>query len=239
MLTRLMNIPLVKKCDQCEFYTTNYNAMSTHIKRIHSKERLICSDCGFTTIFKDSFKKHQINKYIKEKRCRSEEIRCKFCNTVGTTGKLTLHMKIEHPKERLFECDKCSYISNWMNNLRMHKNGKHEETKLVCNQCKFESFWGPELSYHKRTVHETFRNKFKSKPFHKNLCDLCGFQPKSDIYNYTENPPLKFIYGDIMNQKEAIKAFLLIDKKRKYLKENILPGDDARTRANTAPNTSA
>ena len=62
--------PFGKKCDQCEFHTTNY--MSAHIKRIHSDERLICSDCGFKTIFKYILKKHQINKHIKQRRCFSE-----------------------------------------------------------------------------------------------------------------------------------------------------------------------
>ena len=46
--------------------------MSAHIKRRHRKDSFICSDFGFKTIFKNILKKHQINKHIKQRRCRSE-----------------------------------------------------------------------------------------------------------------------------------------------------------------------
>ena len=51
-------------------------------------------------------------------------------------------------------------------------------------------------------------------------------------------PPIDYIFGTLTEQKEAIKVFLPIEKKRKQLKENILPGEDARTRA-LAPKISA
>lgn len=100
-------------------------------------------------------------------------------------------MKIEHPKERSFECDKCSYRSNWTHNLLKHKDGKQGKTKLLCNKCKFESFWRSHLLYHKRTVHGSFKYKSKSKeapkPCHNKLCDLCGFQTNSDGYKAIDN----------------------------------------------------
>ena len=59
------------------------------------------------------------------------------------------------------------------------------------------------------------------------------------LSNCEQNPLLQFIFGDIMKQEEAIDVFLPLDKKRKYLKENIIPGENARTRATIAPNISA
>ena len=58
------------------------------------------------------------------------------------------------------------------------------------------------------------------------------------LSNCKQYPPLEFIFGDINDQNEAIKVFLPIEKRRKQLKENILPGEAARTRA-LAPSISA
>ena len=51
-------------------------------------------------------------------------------------------------------------------------------------------------------------------------------------------PPMEYIFGTLTEQKEALRVFLPIEKKRKQLKENILPGEAARTRA-LAPKISA
>ena len=62
----------------------------------------------------------------------------------------------------------------------------------------------------------------------------CPFLSNCDKY-----PPLEYIFGDVFEQKEALKIFLPIEKRRKQLKDTIPPGEAARTRADKAPDTSA
>ena len=62
----------------------------------------------------------------------------------------------------------------------------------------------------------------------------CPFLSKCDQY-----PPLEYIFGNVFEQKEALKVFLPIEKRRKQLIDNTPPGEAARTRADMAPNTSA
>ena len=55
-----------------------------------------------------------------------------------STREIGIHMEIEHPKQRLFDCDECGYRSNWTQNKTMHKNGKHRTKQLFCSNCTFE-----------------------------------------------------------------------------------------------------
>ena len=175
-----------RKCDECEFHTTTSKRMQDHIKRIHSKEKYICDECEFVTFQEFVFKKHQCKRH--NTLNQDEDISCKFCKfsflTTGNRKLAAKHMKSEHPKERLFKCDECDYGSNWRNNIRMHKDGKHRTSKLVCTKCKYASFWMPAFLYHKRTVHGIFKYKSNSreapKPCQTKLCDLCGFQTNND-----------------------------------------------------------
>ena len=146
------------------------------------KVRHLCNECEFKTFHKFLLKRHQIkihNAFFEEEKQNAKKNRCKFCNVFAlSTNEIATHMTMEHPEERLFKCDECTYRSNWMNNITMHKNGKHQLTKLFCNQCNYECVWTNELSRHDRTVHGTFKNKYTPRDTLSDdrLCDSCGFQ---------------------------------------------------------------
>ena len=36
------------------------------------------------------------------------------------------HMNTEHPNQKLFHCNHCSFKCNWLYNLRRHKKGEHK-----------------------------------------------------------------------------------------------------------------
>ena len=127
-----------KKCEECEFRSMRRYDMQAHIRKIHDKEvKFSCSDCKFKTFYKNVFKKHQHRKHniLFEKNIwYDHENICKFCKASAlTTREIAKHMLIKHPKERLFDCGERGYRSNWMNNIRVHRNGKHRKTELVCN----------------------------------------------------------------------------------------------------------
>ena len=106
---------------------------------------------------------------------------CKLCKVNSlSTREIGIHMKIEHPKERLFDCDECGYRLNWTQNITMHENGSHRTKLLLCSNCTFASFWKNLLFNHARKVHGFWKTKlisrFKEQPSSLRLCDFCGFQ---------------------------------------------------------------
>ena len=185
----------VLKCEKCDFTTFKMKNLKIHAHKMHLLKAVNilkygkkCLECEYRTTRSWRMQVHIRKRHDKEVTFSSSESNCKFCKASALTTRetITKHMKIEHPKERLFNCDKCGYRSNWMNNIRMHNNGKHRKTEIACKKCNFESFWRTEISDHNIIVHGIYRNKTKqrrtAKPTHTRLCDLCGFQ------NYKDNP---------------------------------------------------
>lgn len=58
-------------------------------------------------------------------------------------------------------------------------------------------------------------------------------EPVRSKLNLTETPKLNSIYGSLSDQKSAVEVFLKIDKMRRHMVKNLLPGEDnARTHDN-------
>ena len=49
--------------------------------------------------------------------------------------------------------------------------------------------------------------------------------------NFKQYQPLKYMFRNVFEQKEAIKVYLPIENSRKQLKDNIPPRESARTQA--------
>ena len=170
----------------CNYTSVNLRNLKDHGNKKHLEIAVIkCDECGFYAKNIRFLKRHQLkihNIFLKVSRNRKDkEIICNFCKFFASSREMAVHMKIEHPNEKLFACEKCDYRSNFMHNITMHKNGKHQQKKLVCNQCNFETFWTNELLHHKRTVHDIFKNYCKSRETLRlsdvvRLCDHYGFQ---------------------------------------------------------------
>ena len=84
-------------------------------------ERLTCGDCISNR---------------KDHTCQEEDhemknFECNFFDLrlTSTQGEAVNHMKNEHPNQKLFHCNHCSFKCNWLYNLRSHKKLEHKIEK--------------------------------------------------------------------------------------------------------------
>ena len=92
------------------------------------------------------------------------------------------HYKLNHPGVNIFKCKDCEYGTNYLPNLRSHKESMHEKKVLQCTLCDHTSKWNQSLLAHMRVVHGVFQKRSKhftdGKTF---LCEGCGLTTKSKI----------------------------------------------------------
>ena len=115
-----------------------------------------------------------------------DDFSCQYCTFGGKTTKtdVVAHMKAEHPQEKLFSCETCPYKSNYMVNLKTHRNAKHNKETLECKKCEWTTTWRNAYSEHMRFKHGVFQRNAKHKKdleFFKSVCDLCNFSATSEL----------------------------------------------------------
>ena len=52
-------------------------------------------------------------------------------------------------KKTKFQCDSCDYTTAWVNDLRRHKEFKHEGIRYPCDQCDYAATTADNLKWHK------------------------------------------------------------------------------------------
>ena len=126
---------------------------------------------------------------IEHQRCQtslSNPIQqCQLCGEFKSTKSgLREHMRASHPLEKLFKCDKCAYKCNWLPNLNVHKNAKHEKVIIHCDKCDFSSTWKVAVNEHMRSKHGVFQKNTKYRDlmeFNEVICENCGFKGTSKM----------------------------------------------------------
>ena len=126
---------------------------------------------------------------IEHQRCQTSASnpiqQCQLCGEFKSTmSGLREHMRASHPLEKLFNCDKCAYKCNWLPNLNVHKNAKHEKVKIQCDKCDFSSTWKVAVNEHMRSKHGIFQKNTKYKDlmeFKEVICENCGFKGTSKM----------------------------------------------------------
>ncbi|XP_078688734.1 uncharacterized protein LOC144920412 [Branchiostoma floridae x Branchiostoma belcheri] len=76
-------------CDKCEFTTTSWREMRTHIRNVH-KEKLLCPECGFLAATVELLRAHVMN-------CREKTSAvCSICGQEVPGNQLQQHVKEAH-----------------------------------------------------------------------------------------------------------------------------------------------
>ena len=146
-------------------------------------------------------------------------VKCNFCDFEARQKLLVVHMKADHPKEALFRCDKCAYKSNWMSNMKIHMNAKHQKVDFKCQHCEYKTYWKSAFHEHMRFKHGFFQrnSKHKRNPEHRKTkkrlkCEQCKLDPhfphKCTLSNYE---------CDICAYKTTQARYLDSHKKNKHL----------------------
>ena len=142
-------------CTNCEFETLALKSMENHKSDKHLNEKHYnCSECDFRSFYRHSIMSHIKTNHVisggeailiqcpkcrfgaKHDTCNEdtyesiqmETFKCSHCdfNCINTKETALIHIKSNHPEEKLFHCNKCAYKCNFLYNLRSHKRAQHK-----------------------------------------------------------------------------------------------------------------
>ena len=166
--------------------------MTRHMKASHQSDvkllSLSCTKCveGIEHADHDYAEKE----YEAKKNNRAETVNgknviiCNECDHEPFESKRlrVTHYKLNHPGVNIFKCKDCEYGTNYLPNLRSHRESMHEKKVLQCTLCDHTSKWNQSLLAHMRMVHGVFQKRSKhftdGKTF---LCEGCGLTTKSKL----------------------------------------------------------
>ena len=116
---------------------------------------------------------------------------CKLCGICCESKReLRNHFKISHKEKTIFNCNDCQYGSNFLPNLKSHKETKHESKIFKCEHCEFKSTWNTSFLSHQRDKHNIYQRKSKyfgkgSQPVKCQNCDYIASSSKRlDMHKY-------------------------------------------------------
>ena len=169
-------------CSECNLKSYDKMPLKKHIKRIHQDTgaKITSLDCSACASGSDHDKCLSKRVRLRSDKIKRNSLRtCKFCKFEAVKTVLLLkHIAADHPTKKLYNCDICSYGSNYLPNLKTHKAAKHSGTKFECDICDYKTAWKPPFFEHRREKHGIFLKKSKYKEdleLSESLCDLCGF----------------------------------------------------------------
>jgi len=85
--------------------------------------------------------------------CR-DNFQCKFCCASLRYGQVSKHIEQVHDKINRFICEKCSYSTYTLCNLKRHANGAHGVIKrFKCRSCDFSTACATSLRRHYQATH--------------------------------------------------------------------------------------
>lgn len=95
-------------CHLCGLTLANTNALKSHIRRTHHKEKLHkCTICTYSCFTPQKLKLHM------DAHLGIKNYKCDICDFATVQSyQLTSHLRI-HTKEKPFKCDQCTYASAW------------------------------------------------------------------------------------------------------------------------------
>ena len=166
----LNEIFLILSCNDCDLKTDSEQILKLHINYKHrgGEERLK--------------KPRRVTKIKPRWPQNSSDVgdlcQCRICEFSTTSNrKLVIHFKNEHSGEKLYNCDICSYRSNWLPNLMNHKESIHDPKIYHCEQCDFETKWKSTFLGHMRETHGVFKKASKFSNIMKKpiVCDRCEY----------------------------------------------------------------
>ena len=182
------------KCELCPYTSTNKNAYSRHISKVHMDKMFSCCLCKQLLLEKSLMEKHLKESHTEEidhtcKKCRTakkaakrpqnymQHIRevadmqeCELCDfkTPSTKDRKIIrrHLIYWHfsPKEK---CDLCDYVARNVGKLREHRQAVHEGRTYPCpwEGCTHQSKHKRNLKHHVEHVHKKVEVYCKKCPF--------------------------------------------------------------------------
>ena len=120
---KTLAVPQLKACNLCEKTFSRSNDLMRHKRIKHNNEnseKYVCSECGFTTVYK-----HALNLHMNSKHWDQDHEKCKKCLKI-------VPIREPHACEE-FSCEKCGKVYYYIYALKRHIKDSHNEQE--CKQC--------------------------------------------------------------------------------------------------------
>ena len=114
-------------CDFCVRSFTRKESLKDHVNSIHLTQKFKCEQC------KGSFKylSRHMKKVHNEKIKNSEQVKCLFCDKVGSKARISRHTISIHKDEDSFPCDICEKDFTSVLDLKIHMR-THQVKSFNC-----------------------------------------------------------------------------------------------------------
>ncbi|XP_060809174.1 zinc finger protein 714 isoform X6 [Amyelois transitella] len=174
------------QCERCDKVFKSMNAKNEHFAVVHMRaKRHRCPHCP--EAFKNYF---QRNKHISNIHgMKLKEFKCSMCPKIFfLSGKLGVHIRTVHLKEKRHACDSCEWKFYSKSELKEHMVKHGGERKYKCDVCKKAYARKYTLTLHTR-IHD------HDKRF---ICAACGM---SFVQNCSLKKHIKIHHPDLDMQK--------------------------------------
>ena len=139
----------VKKCERCEYKTTDSLELRRHFRDTHrGEDTFSCELCSYRSASKSAVDRHVLSVHL-----GFREFACPHCEVkMSESGNLAEHIKARHGAER-FVCNLCGFETNTKRGLRTHSERNHVDGKdVACTICE-KKVLKASLKGHMRKVH--------------------------------------------------------------------------------------
>ncbi|XP_055910435.1 zinc finger protein 546-like [Eupeodes corollae] len=156
----------IKKCNRCEFTTTQQSLLVKHRKKKHYNyyhnriRKFLCAYCPKKFLTLKTLNDHEDYQHGEQKTAHQ----CDLCGKkFDTNFKLQLHKKSAHENERPYMCKECPKAFKLKSQLLQHEKN-HYERKINCPYCDKKYVQPAYLRVHLRT-------HTNELPYECHLCD--------------------------------------------------------------------
>ena len=140
------------QCEQCEYKTSKYDSMYSHVRVNHTDFRIKCTECNYSHSFQTKVNKHYKEVHLGQKRsrpCRGYICRKKSCSKFDTKNCTELE------SHAVISCDKCNFSTITSDRLKFHIKSVHDLFSIYkCEQCNFSTVTSDRLNFHIESVHD-------------------------------------------------------------------------------------
>ena len=146
-------------------------------------------ECPYQTSSMSCLKGHILTRH--NPNC-TRDFNCPMCpKKFFHASGLRMHITGIHARQKQFKCSSCSYVTEYMGNLKRHFQRVHEgvipEKKFKCDLCVYRGTFKRDMDMHRLTVHSEIR-KFQCRNLDCNYKTNEAGNFKTHLLTHEENP---------------------------------------------------
>ena len=173
----------ITKCDQCDYKTSKYDLMYSHMRVKHSDSKIKCTECNFSHPFPTKVNTHYKQVHLGVRRHHRRYIcRKRTCHKFDTKNCPELE------SHSLLFCEKCKFSSARSDDFKFHTESVHDGIVYKCDYCSYTAKRKGNLNEHILHKH-SIRNEKEFKTIFTCTDEECKFetQYRSTLKSHIES----------------------------------------------------